>query len=122
MNILLVDDDFSSVCALVDMLPDGHKTYTAFTGQEACKIAEMTSLDLIVSDYHLPGMDGLSVFKTLRDRGVDAPMIMVSGYSLNSVTKAEMEKLQFSFFPKPLAINDFMLKVQEVEKKYTSIH
>lgn len=79
-RLLYVDDE--------PMLLDLAKTYigrkgydvtTVVGAEEALRILENDSFDAIISDYQMPGMDGIGFLSTLRERGDDTPFIIFTG-------------------------------------------
>ena len=86
-KILIVDDSRSVRSMLATVLEaDGYMTVTAKDGLEALdKAVADSTIDLIVSDFNMPKMDGIQLIKSLRQRGMDVPIIMVTSVSSISV-------------------------------------
>lgn len=86
-KILIVDDDpFVRDMLTMILETNGYTTVTAEDGLEALNksIADST-INLIVSDVNMPNMDGIQLIKELRNKGLDVPIIMVTGVSSISV-------------------------------------
>jgi two-component system alkaline phosphatase synthesis response regulator PhoP len=78
-HLLLVDDEPSLVLALTDRLEaEGFRVTAAGDGEVALSEASSGSFDLILLDGMLPGRDGYDVCRTLRHRGVETPILMLS--------------------------------------------
>jgi PAS domain S-box-containing protein len=58
---------------------------TAESGQEALAELEKQEYDAVISDYRLPGMDGISLLKSIRLRGGDIPFILFTGRGCEEV-------------------------------------
>jgi len=84
MRILLVDDSPSTRLVLRDMLESmGYNDFVEVAdGIDAARAMEQESIDLVVSDWRMPNMDGITLLKTLRANGNDVPVLIV-------ITKAE---------------------------------
>jgi two-component system nitrogen regulation response regulator NtrX len=67
--------------------------------------------DVIVLDIWLPGMDGLATLSRLRERRVDAPVVMISGHgNIESAVRA-IKMGAFDFVEKPLSLDKTVLVV-----------
>lgn len=80
-NILLVDDNAHGVLARRTVLEElGYEVTSAASGAEALELASQREFDLIVTDYRMPGMDGVALIGALRAREFDKPIILLSGF------------------------------------------
>ncbi len=57
---------------------EGHSVLLAYDGERALTLAQTSELDVILLDVMLPGMDGLTVLRRLRDGRLTTPVIIVS--------------------------------------------
>ncbi|MFP5299179.1 MAG: response regulator transcription factor [Actinomycetota bacterium] len=82
VRVLVVDDTDHVRNMLVDMLElDGFEVVgQAATGREAIDLASRTSPDVIVMDYKMPGMDGLTAARTIKKATPDQPIIIYTAY------------------------------------------
>jgi CheY-like chemotaxis protein len=82
-TILLVDDEDIVRRATADMLVDiGYTVVEAASGAEALRmVREGTTCDVVVSDYLMPGMNGVDLIRHLRDLAPGLPAMLISGYS-----------------------------------------
>jgi DNA-binding response OmpR family regulator len=78
-RILLVDDDANLLDVLSLSLEDaGHEVHTAPDGMVGLKRAQAVRPDLVLSDVNMPGLDGFSLCRRLRDAGIDAPIVLLT--------------------------------------------
>jgi len=78
-RILAVDDEPNMRRLLEIMLRQaGHQALQAADGREALEILRGEGADLVVSDLNMPGMDGLKLLATMREEGMDTPLIIVT--------------------------------------------
>jgi DNA-binding response OmpR family regulator len=78
-RILLVDDDADLLDMLALALDDaGHDVLTARDGLAGQRKAEGDGPELIVSDVNMPGLDGFSLCRRLRDKGVLVPIVLLT--------------------------------------------
>lgn len=82
-TILLVDDDALIAMSSVDMLEDlGHKVFEANSGQDALDLlAREPGIDLIITDFSMPGMNGAQLAKAAQDLRPGLPILLATGYA-----------------------------------------
>src|ERR1700746_2493886 len=81
---LLWIDDFEPGLALYKkMFEDlGFKVLTASTGEAGIQLAALYPIDVVVTDYEMPGMDGLRVAVSVKALNPRTPVLLFSGSSL----------------------------------------
>lgn len=82
IKILVVDDDFIVRNVISDLLEASEKyePIQAENGQDALdKLAANPDVRMIISDHHMPVMDGLTLLKTVRSGGSTIPFLVLSG-------------------------------------------
>jgi two-component system nitrogen regulation response regulator NtrX len=112
-TILIVDDEPGVRTALTGVLHDEGYAVEAVATGEAC-LDRMTRgpVDLIVLDVWLPGMDGLATLQRLRERQVDAQVVLISGHgNIESAVRA-IKLGAFDFVEKPLSLEKTVLVVR----------
>ena len=78
-RILAVDDESSMRRLLeISLKQAGYLPILAADGFEALSILRKGGIDLVVSDLHMPGMDGLRLFKKMNEEGLQIPIIIVT--------------------------------------------
>ncbi len=82
-NILIVDNDESLVKVLHDFLSkDGRfETLTAPDGRAALEIAKNHTIDLVITDLKMPGLDGVELLSILQKDSPDLRSIILTGHS-----------------------------------------
>jgi two-component system, NtrC family, nitrogen regulation response regulator NtrX len=110
--VLIVDDEAGVRSALGGVLRDEGYAVEAVDSGEAClDRVTRTPFDVIILDIWLPGMDGLATLSRLRDRRVDAPVVMISGHgNIESAVRA-IKMGAFDFVEKPLSLDKTVLVV-----------
>src|SRR5689334_20338767 len=78
--VLLVDDNVDGVVARRTVLEElGYTVLASSSGSNALEMVEKHRFDLIITDYRMPGMDGVALIAALRSRGFEKPIILISG-------------------------------------------
>ena len=105
-TILVVDDDPLIAMTMTAVLDDiGHRTIETHSGRDALAALERDSgIDLMITDYAMPNMNGLQLVQEARSRLPDLPVILASGYAeLPSGSGSDVVRL-----PKPFGRRDLM--------------
>src|SRR5881396_3902412 len=112
-TVLIVDDEPGVRTALSGVLKDEGYEVEAVDSGEAC-LERLTRgpVDLIVLDVWLPGMDGLATLARLRERQVDAQVVLISGHgNIESAVRA-IKMGAFDFVEKPLSLEKTVLVIR----------
>ena len=112
-TILIVDDEPGVRTALSGVLRDeGYTVDAVSTGEECLERLTRASVDLIILDVWLPGMDGLATLARLRERQVDAQVVLISGHgNIESAVRA-IKMGAFDFVEKPLSLDKTVLVIR----------
>src|SRR3990170_1314703 len=111
-TVLIVDDEAGVRSALSGVLRDEGYAVDAVESGEACleRVAR-TPYDVVVLDIWLPGIDGLATLARLRARGVDAPVVMISGHGNIEWAGRAIKLGAFDFVEKPLSLEKTVLVI-----------
>ena len=113
--ILLVEDEEAvRAFAARALASRGYTVLEADSGLDGLRVVEEANgkIDLIVSDVIMPEMDGPSMLMELRNRGVMAKIIFVSGYADDAFARSLPEGLEFQFLQKPFTLKQLIETVK----------
>src|SRR6266436_5090766 len=104
LRVLIVDDEPSQRAGLAGMVTAwGMIADTASDGNEALEKLANLSVDVILTDLNMPGMDGFELLDKLRNLGDSPPTIVLTAYgSMDSAVKTVHELGAFWFLEKPI--------------------
>ena len=109
-SILLIDDEQDIRAALRGIFEDeGWQVSEAGNGTEGLAMALDGDYDLVFLDIWMPGMDGMGVLSSLRDKGVDTPVIMISGHGNIETAVTALKTGAFDFIEKPLSLENVLV-------------
>ena len=118
MKILIVDDEKSIRNSLKEILEmEEYQVDTAENGTEALEKADKEKFDTIFCDIKMPGIDGIEVLTTLIERGVETPIVMISGHGDISTAVDCIKKGAFDFIEKPLDLNRVLITLKNATDK-----
>lgn len=108
-KILVVDDERTICNLLADLFEDeGYDVSRAYDGTIALALTERERPDLILSDVMMPGLDGVSFTRRLRDRGLRMPVVLMSA------VYADVDLPHVRFVPKPFDVDDVLAVVERL--------
>ena len=81
-RVLIIDDDraLSNLVSFV-MRHDGFDVVTANDGDEGIREATTSQFDAVILDLRMPGKDGRTVFREMREAGVRSPVLILSAFN-----------------------------------------
>ena len=106
LKLLFVDDDFLISLSTVSLLEDlGHDVLKASTGADALKLLQgNAAVDLMITDYAMPGMNGLQLAEEARKLRPGLPILLATGYAdLATRASFELPRLNKPYQQKELA-------------------
>ena len=117
-RILIVDDEPEMIRGLEDNLHfEGYQTITASDGKRGLALALSEAPDLIVLDLMMPGLSGWDVCRTLRRKGLDIPVIMLTarGEEVDQVRGLEMGA--DDYVTKPFSLRELLARIRAVLRR-----
>ena len=116
-HILVVDDDEGSRRIVERVLraevPDARVT-CADGGVQALQVLDRESIDLLITDLSMPGMDGIELLRRVAMRRVTLPVIVVTGHGSPTHETRALADGAFEYFEKPIRAEPFVRCVQEL--------
>ncbi len=118
-KILIIDDDPVMRESLVAMLEtEGYKASQAADGREGLAKALEGSYDLIAMDLVMPQLGGLEVCRKLREKGVQTPIIIITGEKKEEIDKVlGLELGADDYLVKPFGAKEFVARVHAVLRR-----
>src|SRR5687767_11977832 len=118
-SILIVDDEPGVRSALGGVLRDEGYIVDAVDSGEAC-LERLTRqvYDVVVLDIWLPGIDGLATLTRMRERQIEAQVVVISGHgNVESAVRA-IKMGAFDFVEKPLSLEKTVLVVRNALRQH----
>ena len=112
-DILVVDDEENlSYSIQLTLRRAGYDCRVAETCEEAMKACLKSPPDLALIDVQLPDGNGLDLMGELRDKGIDAPVIVITSFGTVASAVAAMKQGAIDFIQKPLSMEELTIAVQ----------
>jgi ligand-binding sensor domain-containing protein/signal transduction histidine kinase/CheY-like chemotaxis protein len=115
-RVLVVDDEDAVLLSTARLLTRlGYEVVTAPDGAAALAAASQNPpFDLILLDVTMPAMDGPATARALRERGVEVPIILMSGYAENQLIARGAMTDADGFLKKPFLVQELAAVVHEL--------
>jgi len=111
-NVLLVDDQRDILRLLhstLDTLKNSEiKIIESPSGEEALFASSRYKIDLLVTDYKLPGMSGLELMHKIRARHPEAKVVIITGITERKAREEMLNAGALAIFDKPIPLADFL--------------
>ncbi|HEX9022037.1 MAG TPA: sigma-54 dependent transcriptional regulator, partial [Nitrospirota bacterium] len=112
--ILLIDDDDSLRRVIEFSLTEaGHRVRTAASGEEGLRLLEKNGFDAIITDITMPGMNGMEVLASARERDPGLPVIMITAYGTIESAVEAMKQGAFDYITKPFNRDELRLTLEK---------
>jgi DNA-binding NtrC family response regulator len=113
-TILVAEDEAAARAALTELLEGrGYRVIAAENGPQSLDLLLHHSLDAALMDVRMPGLDGLTILKTVREAGIEIPMIIMTAYGDSGVVIDAMKLGAYDYLSKPV---DFEQLLSRLEK------
>ncbi len=120
MNIMVVDDERVQVESLRRGLRSRRfGVVEALNGEEAVEHLndENGSIDMVITDYAMPGMNGMDLLRSIREKDRYLPVIMMTAYGEKDLVIDAMRNHCDSFIEKPFTLDDLMNEIDRAMLK-----
>ena len=118
MKILVVEDDRTVGQYVATGLSEAqHHADLVSDGMEGLRLASGGLYDLMVLDLRLPGMTGLEVVRTLRDRGISLPILVLTAQDSVEFKVQALRAGADDYVTKPFAFEELLARVEALSRR-----
>ncbi len=117
-KILVVDDDRRMLRTICDILRvKGYEAVPASRGEEAVQAVQGEMFDCVLMDLKMPGIDGVTTLKLIKDIAPDTPVVLMSAYASNEQMAAAKLYGAASILTKPIDFQQVLAYLSLLRKK-----
>jgi DNA-binding NtrC family response regulator len=121
-RILLVDDEKNILKVMsASLRKEGYEVETARSGEEAIGKIGTNRYSLIITDYKLPGINGLGLLQELKGKDPDLPIIILTAYGTIEKAVEAMKKGASNYLTKPLNLDELTLVTRDAIERHALI-
>jgi DNA-binding NtrC family response regulator len=121
-KILVVDDDETVRRSYLRSLAGAFRSVeAAFDGDEALRAMEKQRYDVVLLDLRMPGTDGITVLKTMKQRWPESEVVVITGYPTIETAKEAVRLGAYDYLAKPVGPADVISATDAAmtQKKWT---
>ncbi len=114
-DVLIIDDDEEVrqlFCDIITLL--GFHPTAVGSGVAALQKLKAATFDLVILDMRIPDMNGLEIFKALRQFNSSVPVVLVSGYGLDKNVQEALSMGALLCLEKPFNVSRAMKTLREI--------
>lgn len=118
MRILIIEDNRNLVQGLRHNLElEGHEVTAAYTGEAGLARARADRLDLILLDLMLPRPDGYQILRTLREEGIETPVIVLTARGEEADKVRGLRLGADDYVTKPFGLLELLARVESIRRR-----
>ena len=118
MTLLIVEDNATLSASLAKGLTeDGYQVDTADSGNAALRRLDRPDVDAIVLDLGLPDIDGITLLAQLRERGINAPVLVLTARDAVSSRVAALEQGADDYLVKPFEYAELLARIRALLRR-----
>lgn len=118
-TVLIADDDIKLLNYLKNILEIFfNKVHTAENGQEAYELYNNEDIDIIITDYVMPIMNGYELCNKIRKVNEEIILIIISNYSQKEKLLKSIPLQLNKYIIKPIDYDEFMLTLNDISDKF----
>ncbi len=119
-KILLVEDDRDLCCMISDGLSaEKHTVEMVHEGLEGRDRLLGFEYDLVILDWELPGLSGVEILKEMRNKGRQAPVLMLTGKSSISEKETGLDSGADDYLTKPFSMKELLARIRAILRRPT---
>ena len=119
-TLLIVDDEKNTREGLYQVLENNYNVHLARDVDEACKLLEKKSFDIVLTDLKMAGKSGMSVIDYCFKMPSNPVCIMITAYSNIETAVKAVKKGAFDFLKKPINLEKLEITIKRALKYHNS--
>jgi len=119
MNLLVIDDEKTQRDSLTGFLEHiGYNVISAETGQQGLELLEKSSIHVVISDFRMPGLDGLRVVEEVKKINPSILVILITAFGDVDLAVNVMKAGAYDFLTKPIDLDEIEVILSRAEEQF----
>jgi two-component system response regulator AtoC len=116
-TILIVDDERRLAELLSASIADrGYRTIVCSSAEEALEAFDPVTIDLVISDLRMPGLDGRTLLNEIRAQAPDMPVVLITAYTSMRDAVEMVKEGAFDYISKPFEMDEILATLERALK------
>jgi len=118
-KILVVDDEEIQTNIIADILEkESYIVKKAYSAEEAIKMISKTDFSVLLVDLMMPGMGGMGLLKTVKEKNIGANLIIMTAYGTIETAVTAMKDGAFDYITKPFSTDELLINIEKAVRAY----
>ncbi|MBI3123942.1 MAG: sigma-54-dependent Fis family transcriptional regulator [Ignavibacteriales bacterium] len=117
-SVIIIDDEEAQVQSLKSFLTK--RSYTVFTaneGEKALKIAQENTIDIVLTDFQMPGWDGLTVLREMKNLNPEIDVVVMTAFGTIESAVQIMKAGAFDYLVKPIDLDELETILNRIKER-----
>lgn len=117
-SVIIIDDEEAQVQSLKSFLTK--RSYTVFTageGEKALKIAQENTIDIVLTDFQMPGWDGLTVLREMKNLNPEIDVVVMTAFGTIESAVQIMKAGAFDYLIKPIDLDELETILNRIKER-----
>jgi len=107
-KILIIDDEDIVLKSCLRILRDeDYRIDTVYSGEDGLTKIDQEKYDLVITDLMMPGMSGMDVLRTVKQKKLDLTVVIFTGFATAETAREALKMGAFDYIPKPFTPDEF---------------
>lgn len=117
-SVIIIDDEEAQVQSLKSFLTKrGYTVFTASNGETAFKLAQDNTIDIVLTDFQMPGWDGLTVLKEMKNLNPEIDVVVMTAYGTIESAVQIMKAGAFDYLIKPIDLDELETILNRIKER-----
>lgn len=117
-SVLLIDDEESQLQSLKSFLTKrGFVVHTADNGEDGFKIAQSNLIDIVLTDFNMPGWDGMQVLRNMKGLNPEIDIVLMTAFGTIERAVNIMKSGAYDYLTKPIDLDELENILEKIKER-----
>jgi two-component system NtrC family response regulator len=117
-NVLIIDDEEAQLASLKSFLSKrSYSVFTSVSGEEGYNIVKENQIDIILTDFQMPGWNGLDVVKNIKQLNPGIDIVVMTAYGTIETAVTLMKEGAYDYLIKPINLDELESVLNKIKER-----